>query len=243
MCAKSLPLVSVIVPVYNGCRYLAEALGSIFHQRYEPVEIIMVDDGSTDGSAEVAKSFGSQITYIFQENQGTAAARNLGVETAKGSLLAFLDQDDVWLENKLHRQVRTMIELPEVQVVFGYVEQFCSPDMAGEFQRRFCFDPSPVPGFLPSVMLIRREAFERVGPFRTDWQLGEWAHWYSRYQELGLRTEMLRETMARRRLHDQNKGLVLRKFRREYLEIVRSALHRRRTRSRDDVFRQVGIKP
>ena len=83
MCAKSLPLVSVIVPVYNGCRYLAEALGSIFHQRYEPVEIIMVDDGSTDGSAEVAKSFGSQITYIFQENQGTAAARNLGERQPK----------------------------------------------------------------------------------------------------------------------------------------------------------------
>jgi len=222
------PLVSVIIPVYNGEGYLAEALVSAVRQDYGPKEIIVVDDGSTDGSREVARSFGPCLNLASQENCGTGAARNRGVELAKGSLLTFLDQDDVWSEEKLSRQVEALVNDQEVQVVFSHVEQFCSPDMPSDFQNRLSFDSSPVPGFLPSSMMIRREAFERVGPFETEWQIGEWANWYGRYQQVGLKTRILPETLVRRRLHKGNKGIQLREFRSEYLEIVRAAVQRRK---------------
>src|SRR5919112_2696990 len=109
-------LVSVIVPVYNGERYLAAALQSIFEQDYRPFEVIVVDDGSVDDTAKIARSF-QQIHYIYQSNQGAAAARNAGVATAQGELIAFLDADDVWVPNKLSVQADYLFRHPEV----GYV--------------------------------------------------------------------------------------------------------------------------
>ncbi len=87
------PLVSVIIPVYNGERYLAEAIDSILMQAVKPLEIIVVDDGSTDESEKVAKKFANDVHYILQENRGAPAARNLGINLAKGSLLAFIDAE------------------------------------------------------------------------------------------------------------------------------------------------------
>ena len=99
------PLVSCIVPVFNGERYLAEALDSILAQTYRPVDLIVVDDGSTDGTAQVAAGYGERITYLYQENSGPAAARNKGIDAAQGEFVAFLDADDVWHEEKLARQM------------------------------------------------------------------------------------------------------------------------------------------
>src|SRR3954451_22735593 len=88
------PLVSCIVPVFNGERYLREALQSILAQSYRPIEVVVVDDGSTDRSPVVVAGFGREVRYLRQENAGPAAARNHGVQEARGELLAFLDADD-----------------------------------------------------------------------------------------------------------------------------------------------------
>src|SRR5690242_4967891 len=95
------PTVTCIVPVFNGERYLGEALDSIFAQGHQPLEVLVVDDGSTDGSAAVAKSYGDRVRYFFQPNAGPAAARNLGLEAARGEFIAFLDADDLWHRDKL----------------------------------------------------------------------------------------------------------------------------------------------
>lgn len=100
------PLVSVIIPVYNGSKYILTAINSVIRQTYSNYEIIVIDDGSTDNTRQQLKKYQSQITYIFQENQGSAAARNVGIHLSKGELVAFLDSDDFWaMPEKLARQV------------------------------------------------------------------------------------------------------------------------------------------
>src|SRR6476660_1471039 len=107
------PLVSVIIPVYNGTCYLRAALESVFAQTYRPFEVIVVDDGSLDDSGVIAQSF-DDVRYIHQENQGVAAARNNGIEVARGEFLAFLDQDDLWTPEKLKLQMGHLLSDPEL---------------------------------------------------------------------------------------------------------------------------------
>lgn len=115
----SLPLVTVIVPTYNCARFLPEALNSILAQQYPNLEIIVVDDGSSDGSADIAETYGSPVRVIRQENQGPAAARNRAAKEAKGEYFAFLDGDDIWLPEKLKVQVEHLLAHPEIGVVYG----------------------------------------------------------------------------------------------------------------------------
>ncbi len=116
-------MVTVIVPVYNGERFLAEALQSIVQQNYQPLEILVVDDGSTDQSATVAQTFpGAQI--LPQAHGGIASALNHGIRHATGDLFAFLDADDRWLPGKLARQVAELNQHPELDMVFTHARQF-----------------------------------------------------------------------------------------------------------------------
>src|ERR1700694_2891614 len=111
---ESNPLVSCIVPVYNGERYLRSALESIFAQDYRPLEVIVVDDGSSDKSAVIAQDF-KQVRYMHQTNQGVATARNAGLAAARGEFIAFLDQDDLWMSDKLSIQIEHLLKNPEIQ--------------------------------------------------------------------------------------------------------------------------------
>ena len=120
-------LVSVIIPVYNGERYLGEAIESVLAQTYKEVELIVVDDGSTDKSAAVARCF-TDVRYCFQPNSGIGAARNQGADLARGGLLAFLDADDRWVRDKLLWQTKALAADNELAMVFGHVQQFPSPE-------------------------------------------------------------------------------------------------------------------
>ena len=114
----SAPLVSVVVAVHNGERFLRPALQSLYAQDYEPFEVIFIDDGSTDGSADIAREFAG-IRYVHQENKGLAAARNAGLELAQGEFLAYLDDDDIIPSHKLRRQAGYLVDNPEVGCVLG----------------------------------------------------------------------------------------------------------------------------
>src|SRR5688500_3318505 len=97
--------VSVIIPNHNYVHYLREAIDGVINQTYPDIEIIVVDDGSTDGSREILKSYGERIVSICQNNQGVSAARNNGVRSSRGQYVAFLDADDSWLPEKIEREV------------------------------------------------------------------------------------------------------------------------------------------
>jgi glycosyltransferase involved in cell wall biosynthesis len=224
-------LVSVIIPVYNGQQYLAEAIESTLAQTYRPLEVIVVDDGSTDGSAEVARRFVPAVRYVSQPHSGAAAARNHGVKEAQGQYISFLDCDDLWVQHKLERQMACFSADPALDTVSGHVEQFVSPELGEEFRRNFRFSPFPLPGPGPLTMLIRREAFLRVGFFETGYTVGESIEWYARAVAMGLKRVMLPDVLQKRRIHRDNLGRRERAAQGDYLKIVRESLNRRRKES------------
>jgi glycosyltransferase involved in cell wall biosynthesis len=217
-----------MIGAYNAAPYLSEAIESVLAQDYEPVELIVVDDGSTDGTAEVARSF-ADATVVSQENGGNGAARNRAVENASGDLYAFLDADDRFTPGKLSLQKAALDADPGLDMVFGHVREFLSPELDEE-TRASLRPPAaePMPWTAPNLMLIRRESFERVGPFTTTVRVGVTVDWFARAQEAGLRHTILPEVVLERRLHTQNNGLRESASRSQYLEVIRQAMERRR---------------
>ena len=153
--AQKRSVVSVIIPVHNCERYLGEAIESVLDQTHSPLEIIVVDDGSTDCTADVTKSFAPHVRYVLQAQAGAPAARNRGAELARGEFLSYLDADDLWVEEKLERQTACLSDDPELDMVSGFVEQFISPDVDEEWAAKIhCPDEAMrAPG--PWTMLIR----------------------------------------------------------------------------------------
>lgn len=222
------PVVSVVVPVFNGEKYLAESLDSIFAQTYGNLEVIVVDDGSDDTSATIARSYAS-VKYIHQARAGVGAALNAGFRIATGTFFAGLDSDDLWVPNKIEWQMRVLDESPSVDVVFGHVEQFISPDLDDSARQGVFCPRGAQPGPSICTILMRRESFLRVGWFSTDVKVGQFIDWYLRATELRLKIEMLPQTVMHRRLHERNLGLVSQQSNSEYLRILKQSLDRRRS--------------
>jgi len=222
------PVISTIIPVYNGEKYVAEAIESALNQTYPEQEIILVDDGSTDSTARVIREFLPRVKYCFQCNAGTASARNLGVSVATGEYFAFLDHDDFWEKGKLAHQLAAFHSEPGLNIVFGHLQQFRSPELENDLKGKPCLAPKSTPGVLPSSMMVTRDAFFQVGLFDTTWQLAEWADWYCRAVECGLNIEVLPEVLTFRRLHHDNKGIVQRQHMQDYPRALKALLDRRR---------------
>jgi glycosyltransferase involved in cell wall biosynthesis len=170
-----MPTVTVVIPVFNGKRYLVEALESVFAQTYRDCEVICVDDGSTDGSAECLEGYAGRVTVVRQPNSGQGAARNVGIERAAGRYVAFLDQDDRWYSSKLEREVRVLQERPEAVLVYSNSDRMdCEGrllQVGATLAERATALASPLGRLigeglvLPSSMLVRREVLVRVGGF------------------------------------------------------------------------------
>src|SRR3954469_101781 len=229
------PLISVMIGVYNAERYLAEAIESVFAQSYRPLELIVVDDGSDDGSGDVAGGYGDGLTYAHQANAGNGSARNHAVRLASGELFAFLDADDRFLPEKLEHQFAALEADLDLDMVFGHVREFVSPELT-DAERASVRPPAaePMPWPAPNLMLIRRESFARVGPFSEDVKVGVTVDWYARAKEAGLRDAMLPEVVLERRLHLTNNGLRERDSRQQYLHVLKASLDRRRAQAASD---------
>ena len=227
---KESPLVSVIIPVYNYDRYLAEAAESVTGQTHQHLEIIVVDDGSTDQSGEVARSFADRgVRYCHQAHAGIGPARNKGVELAQGDFLAFLDADDRWPQEKIERQLRAFDSDPTLEMVFGQAVQLQNgPEWESAIKDQKLAVDSMVPGMVPGTMLIRRAAFFRVGKFQGDWKVGEFIDWYARAIELQIRSLVLPDLLLWRRIHDSNQGVRERQSVSDYARVLKAKLDRKR---------------
>ena len=223
------PLVSVIIPVFNGEKYLREAIESILAQTYQATEIIIVDDGSTDSSPVIARSFAPRIRYFHQNNSGISAALNRGIELSRGSFLAFLDADDLWKEDKLMRQMAVFDNNPDVDFVFGQVKQFFSSELDEDQRKKVRIPAEIMPGIFKGCMLVRRSSFFRVGTFETSWKIGDFIDWYLRAMEKSLKSIVLNEGLMLRRIHADNTGIRERKSRSEFVRILKASLDRRRS--------------
>ena len=220
-------LVSVIIPVYNSQEYLAAAIDSVVAQSYSHLEIIVVDDGSTDGGAQVAQSY-SQVRYEHQLHSGQAAARNRGVALSRGHYIAFLDADDLWVEDKLVKQMDVFTACPDMDMVLGHAIEFGATPPSPSEPGRHQVAPRAQPCHLPGALLITRTAFDRVGPFATEWRVGEVVDWYARATEAALNIVVLPDLVLKRRIHDENLGRREQAAQTDYVRVLKRALDRRR---------------
>jgi glycosyltransferase involved in cell wall biosynthesis len=235
-------LVSVVIPAYNAERYLPEALASVFSQSHVPDEIIVVDDGSTDGAEELVRKHGNSIRFLKQPHRGAGATRNLGVESANGEYISFLDADDIWLPEKLSAQLDLLRTRPNVDMVFGRVRQFISPELDEAVKSSMDCPEEPMPGYHPGTMLMRKDIFLRVGGFETRLNVGEFIEWYLRAVEAGLQSIMLPDVVMCRRLHGKNLVIREKQSRSDYARILKASLDRRRAAQKGPQQNGVSLK-
>jgi len=197
-------LVTCVVPVFNGERYLAAALDSVLEQTYAPIEIVVVDDGSTDATPGILGGFGERIRSLRQSNAGPSAARNRGIESARGDYIAFLDADDLWTAAKTQTQLRRFEQNPTLSVCTSLMQNFWEEDLADEAARLKDTDTArPQPG--PSqTLIVRREVFDRVGLFDPALRHRDTHDWIVRARAAGMQFEQVDEVLVRRRLHANN---------------------------------------
>jgi glycosyltransferase involved in cell wall biosynthesis len=219
------PLVSVITPVYNGERYLRDALESLFAQEYEPFEAIVVDDGSTDATAEIAQQY--PVRYFRQENRGAAAARNAGIQEARGELVAWLDADDLIPPNKLRLQATYLVDHPSVGCVLGRQEI-----MLDGVEPPAWLERDSVYGDLDGIPLVsamlRRTILQELGGFDPSFGFAEDRDLFIRMRELGVEIVVLPEILVRRRFHGENTNFVRRPSKHPILRSLKGKLDRER---------------
>lgn len=220
-----------MMPAYNSERYVAQAIDSVLSQTRPSDEIIVVDDGSTDGTLDVLRTFAKDIRIIRQKNNGIARALNVAIAVATGDALAFLDCDDLWIPEKLQIQSSVLLAEQELEAVFGAVRQFASPELVPETVREYAVPNGSQPGISKNALLIRRSGFERIGHFDERLTIADFVDWYARANVLGLRWRLLPEVVALRRHHPGNTGRQMRLQQyREILNALKRSIDMRRTR-------------
>lgn len=191
-----MPLISVVIPVYNGEKYITEAIRSVLAQQYERVEIIVVNDGSTDGTLDKLAAFGADIQVVSQVNLGQAAARNRGIQQARGDILGLLDADDLW------PRARLAVMLPHLASGYDVVRgKVVTVSHSGHIE------PGAAPGFrepLVGACLYRKEVFGSVGLFDESMRAGEDFDWNLRLKETPCTQQWIDEVTLYYRRHDAN---------------------------------------
>jgi glycosyltransferase involved in cell wall biosynthesis len=220
------PEVSVVTAVRNGEAYLAEAIDSVLQQAV-PLEYIVVDDGSTDRSAQIAAAYGDRLTLLRQPAAGVAAALNHGIARASAPFLAFLDADDVWEPNKLSRQLALFEQDPGLTMVFGARVEFASGAAAAD-RGRWSVRTQPHEACYAGGILIRTDAVRRCGGFDESLALGAFIDLAGRIRDAGGRQEVTGDLVVRRRVHGGNLSIAQAGARQDFLTVARAALRRRR---------------
>ncbi|MGA2240720.1 MAG: glycosyltransferase [Verrucomicrobiota bacterium] len=231
------PLVSVIIPVYNGVTFLSDALTSVLQQTYQNFEIVVVDDGSSDGSHALAQKIAGEdcrIKALRQPNGGTQAARNTALHHAAGEWIALLDQDDVWLPKKLESQIALLKAFPCANLLFtNYFSWDGLRDLGPRYTKRHKFPDGDVGAnltrwclFGASTVMIRRAAAEELGGFDLKFHLsGDWDLWL-RLAEKGLLAKGVWEPQVRYRIWSGNESRRTLDMTLEIVGILEKALTR-----------------
>jgi glycosyltransferase involved in cell wall biosynthesis len=192
-------LVSVIVPVYNGEHYLKDAIASIRGQCPPSLEIVVIDDGSTDGTAHLIDHLGDDICRARQAQRGPAAARNHGLALSQGEFVAFLDADDLWPPDSLRMRVDRLLAEPALDVVLGRVQPIHATGARG-----YELSGGSLIATQLGSALFRRDVFARVGTFDERLSFSEDHDWFLRAREQGIRLAVLDRVTLQYRLHASN---------------------------------------
>ncbi|SMF97729.1 Glycosyltransferases involved in cell wall biogenesis [Methylomagnum ishizawai] len=226
-----LPLVSVIIPVYNGADFLAEAVANVLAQAYPALEIIVVDDGSTDAIEDAVRRLPVDVRYFRQDNSGAASARNRGIKDTSGEFIAFLDVDDLWPEGNLPLLAAMLLDAPELDVVHGRAQMLVKNPDTGRYD--YVGNPKESFPFYIGAGLYRRRAFERVGLFDTDLRFAEDADWFHRAADLNLAIARPEAVTLLVRRHGANMTVGKTLVELNALRVFKKALDRRRASGQD----------
>lgn len=220
--------ISVVIPAYQAARTILEALAGVYAQSLRPDEVILIDDGSTDGTADVVRRAFPQVEIIEQPNRGAAAATNVGLRRARGARIALLDADDLWPTYRLELQQAALARDRSLDGVGGHVESFLCPSLLPEEGARFRIPEAPEPSLLGTALLLRREALATVGLYAEELRVGFAIDWMHRAQHAGLRFATLDDTVLRRRVRPGSLSRRSHDRDRNYLEMARRAIARAR---------------
>jgi glycosyltransferase involved in cell wall biosynthesis len=222
--------VSVVMPLRDAAAYVAAAIESIWAQNHGATEIIVVDDGSSDGSDVIVAALGPGITLIRQSPAGAAAARNRGLDAARGDIIAFLDADDLWPAGKLALQLDALERDPTIGLVTGRIRAFGAP-IPGRTGQTAAFGEG-VLGVNLGCALVRRAVFDVVGRFDAGLRISDDLDWFLRAREHGIATVALDSVTLLYRIHDTNMTRDIDRVGREAVQVMKRMLDRRRATSR-----------
>jgi glycosyltransferase involved in cell wall biosynthesis len=219
-------LVSVVMAAFDEEPFIGEAIESALAQSYTPIEVIVVDDGSTDRTAGIAERHG--VTVLRQPHRGPAAARNSGLRAARGEYWAIFDADDLMPPRRIEHQVAHLEQRPEHGIVLGLTEAFVTPGQSRPPHYNPIWDDGPFQGHLGTT-LGRRAVLDLVGLFNEDLQLGEDADWQARASEAGVCAGQVEHLCLRYRVHEANTSSDTQANRQATLRVLRESVHRRRS--------------
>ena len=218
------PLVSVVVPVYNGAAFVAQAIEAILGQDYQPIDLIVADDGSIDHTPQIVRRY-PDVRYLRQENAGPAAARNAGIAVSAGEFVTFCDCDDRYHPDKVSTQIRHLQANPAAGCVL--------------VRQRTVIEPGTEPpawidredgGAQVQSAMVRRQVIEQVGGYNPDYRMSENMEWLGRIKTAGFRIDVLDDIVVDRRLHGANLSYDRRELQRGLL----TSLHAKVRASRKD---------
>jgi glycosyltransferase involved in cell wall biosynthesis len=227
-------LMSVIVPAYNAEAYLAETLASVLRQNWEPLELLVVDDGSSDRTVAVAKDFGDLARVIACSHRGLAATRNSGITAAHGEFILHLDADDLLTPMSIFTRMQHFTAEATFDMVVGKLMCFLSPELSNEERARYAMPPDPQQGHLPGAAIIRAAAFDKYGLLDERLAVNADLDWWVRARDEGARVRLIEDVVVKRRIHGKNLTLMSKaELDASRLQIVRASLARRRRGMRE----------
>ncbi|MEI8124131.1 MAG: glycosyltransferase family A protein [Parachlamydiaceae bacterium] len=194
--------ISVIIPYFNAGQFIEEALKSIRRQNYPFLEIILIDDGSSDNIGERVKTLGKDIIFLRQNNKGPAAARNFGIKQAKGDIIAFLDADDEWPDDKLALQLARLRSDSSLKIVTGRIKYI---RLKGA--KNMPIHHGEENGLLNvnlGALLVHKEVFDKVGLFDESLRFAEDLDWFFRVRESGIKIAIMKEINLLYQQHSSN---------------------------------------
>lgn len=220
----AVPAVSALVPVWNGAEFLAEAIESILAQDPPVAEVVVVDDGSTDGSGDVARAFGPRVRCVRREHAGLAATRNAAVRAAQGDLVAFLDADDLWPAGRLARLLAALEQDPGCGIVQGRLQRMVRDERTASWT--LVNESWRAPNV--ATALIRRSVFALVGPFDEQVAGADDVDWLLRAKERGVREAHVDAVTLLYRRHGGNMTNDVAQDQARLLRVLGRAVARRR---------------
>ena len=214
--------ISVIMPVKNGSNYMEQAILSIKNQNVD-TEIIVIDDGSSDNTYEIAKNLGCTVLQ-HEKSRGQVVAKNTGLKYAKGDFIMFCDHDDILNDNAIITMLKEFEKDPNIDVVNAKIQDFISPDAKNQNQT---IKPAPYYGCLAGSMLIKRKVFDKIGLFDESVQAGEIIALMNKFKDFNITIQKVDFVSSNRRIHDTNYGKTNQKNEfKDYASLLRARMRK-----------------